>query len=41
VIWDVADTLNRLMAIPNLMALLASIPVLLRLQKEFFSRDRV
>jgi AGCS family alanine or glycine:cation symporter len=41
VIWDVADTLNGLMAIPNLIALLASIPVLLRLQKEFFSRDRV
>jgi AGCS family alanine or glycine:cation symporter len=41
VIWDIADTLNGLMAIPNLVALLASIPVLLRLQKEFFSRGRV
>jgi len=37
-IWDIADTLNGLMAIPNLVALLASIPLLLRLQKEFFAR---
>ncbi len=36
-IWDVADTLNGLMAIPNLIAVLASIPLLLRLQKEFFA----
>jgi len=36
-IWDIADTLNGLMAIPNLIAVLASIPLLLRLQKEFFS----
>ncbi len=37
-IWDVADTLNGLMAIPNLIAVLASIPLLLRLQREFFKR---
>ena len=37
-IWDVADTLNGLMAIPNLVAVLGSIPLLLRLQKEFFAR---
>ena len=36
-IWDVADTLNGLVTIPNLIAVLASIPLLLRLQKEFFS----
>jgi hypothetical protein len=30
--------LNGLMAIPNLVALLGSIPLLLRLQNEFFSR---
>jgi AGCS family alanine or glycine:cation symporter len=41
VVWDIADTLNGLMAIPNLIALLASIPLLLRLQKEFFSAKRV
>jgi alanine or glycine:cation symporter, AGCS family len=37
-IWDIADTLNGLMAIPNLIAVLASIPLLLRLQREFFAR---
>lgn len=36
-VWDIADTLNGLMAIPNLIALLASIPLLLRLQREFFA----
>jgi alanine or glycine:cation symporter, AGCS family len=36
VIWGVADTLNGLMAIPNLISVLASIPLLLRLQKEFW-----
>ena len=35
-VWDVADTLNGLMAIPNLIGVLVSIPLLLRLQKEFF-----
>ena len=38
-VWDIADTLNGLMAIPNLIALLASLPLLLRLQREFFSRS--
>jgi AGCS family alanine or glycine:cation symporter len=37
-VWDVADTLNGLMAIPNLISVVASIPVLLRLQREFFAR---
>ena len=37
-VWDVADTLNGLMALPNLVGLLLSIPLLLRLQREFFSR---
>jgi len=36
VVWDIADTLNGLMAIPNLVGLLASVPLLLRLQREFF-----
>lgn len=39
-VWDIADTLNGLMAIPNLIGLLASIPLLLRLQREFFSRQQ-
>jgi len=37
-VWNVADTLNGLMAIPNIISVLASIPLLLRLQKEFFAR---
>ena len=37
-IWDVADTLNGLMAVPNLIAVLASIPLLRRLIREFFRR---
>jgi alanine or glycine:cation symporter, AGCS family len=39
-IWDIADTLNGLMAIPNLVGVLFSIQLLLRLQREFFSRPR-
>ncbi|HPC62131.1 MAG TPA: alanine:cation symporter family protein, partial [Verrucomicrobiota bacterium] len=39
-VWDIADTLNGLMAIPNLIGLLASIPLLLRLQRDFFSRPQ-
>jgi AGCS family alanine or glycine:cation symporter len=39
-VWDVADTLNGLMAIPNLIAVLASIPLLLKLQREFFAIKR-
>ena len=39
-VWDIADTLNGLMAIPNLIAVLASIPLLLRLQREFFAKPR-
>jgi AGCS family alanine or glycine:cation symporter len=37
VIWGVADTLNGLMALPNLVAVLGSIPLLLKLQREFFA----
>lgn len=37
-VWDVADTLNGLMAIPNLISVLVSIPLLLRLKREFFAR---
>ncbi len=38
VIWSVADTLNGLMALPNLLSVLLSIPLLRRLQREFFER---
>jgi AGCS family alanine or glycine:cation symporter len=37
-VWDIADTLNGLMAIPNLVSVLISIPLLRRLQREFFGR---
>ena len=36
-VWDVADTLNGLMAIPNLVSVLISIPLLRQLHKEFFA----
>jgi alanine or glycine:cation symporter, AGCS family len=39
-VWDVADTLNGLMAIPNLISVLISIPILRQLHKEFFARKR-
>jgi AGCS family alanine or glycine:cation symporter len=39
-VWDVADTLNGLMALPNLVGVLVSIPLLLRLKREFFERPR-
>ncbi len=34
--WDIADTLNGLMAIPNLVALLLLSPVVIKLTKEYF-----
>ena len=37
-IWSLADTLNGLMAIPNLVSVLGSIPLLVRLQREFFAK---
>jgi len=35
--WDIADTLNGLMAIPNLVALLLLSPVVFKLVKEYFA----
>jgi len=40
-IWSVSDTLNGLMAIPNLVAVLGSLPLILRLAREFFRREDV
>lgn len=34
--WDIADTLNGLMAIPNLIALVGLSPIVFKLTKEFF-----
>ena len=39
-VWDVADTLNGLMAIPNLIAVLGSIALLRKLTREFFATAR-
>ena len=40
-VWDVADTLNGLMAIPNFVALFALSGVVAKLTKEHFSSDRL
>lgn len=37
-VWDIADTLNGLMALPNLVSVLASVPLLLKLKREFFAK---
>ncbi|RLE51637.1 MAG: sodium:alanine symporter family protein [Candidatus Methanomethylicota archaeon] len=37
-IWDLADTLNGLMAIPNLVAVVYFAPVAMRLLKDFYGR---
>jgi AGCS family alanine or glycine:cation symporter len=39
-VWDVADTLNGLMAIPNLIAVLGSAALIRKLLKEFFQSDQ-
>jgi AGCS family alanine or glycine:cation symporter len=39
-VWDIADTLNGLMALPNLLAVLMSMTLLRRLLAEFFARPR-
>ncbi|MFV0455903.1 MAG: alanine/glycine:cation symporter family protein [Pseudomonas sp.] len=39
--WLLADTLNGLMAIPNLISLLLLSPVVVKLTKEHFARDRL
>lgn len=40
-LWDLADTLNGLMAIPNLIGLLGLSGVIIKLTKEFFSKQYV
>ena len=39
-VWLVADTLNAMMAIPNLVALLLLSPVVFKITKEFFAQQR-
>lgn len=41
VVWDIADTFNGLMAIPNFIALFALSGVVAKLTKEHFAKDRL
>ena len=41
VVWDIADTLNGLMAIPNFIALFALSGVVAKLTKEYFDKDKL
>ena len=39
-VWDIADTLNGLMAIPNLIALIGLSPIVLKLTKEYLAMSK-
>jgi len=39
VVWDISDTLNGLMAIPNLVAVLGSLALLRKLNREYFAKN--
>ena len=39
-LWDLADTFNGLMAIPNLIALLLLSRTVVKLTKEYFAKER-
>ena len=39
-LWDLADTLNGLMAIPNLIGVLGLSGVIIKLTKEFFAKEK-
>ena len=36
VVWDISDTFNGLMAVPNFIALIALSPVVIKMTKEYF-----
>ena len=38
-VWSLADALNAMMAIPNLIALLVLSPVVFKLSKEYFEKS--
>src|SRR5665648_63934 len=40
-LWNLADTLNGLMAIPNLIAVLALSGIIIKLKKEFFAKEKL
>lgn len=39
-VWDLSDTLNGLMAIPNLIGLLILSPVVFKISKEYFAKNK-
>lgn len=39
-VWEIADSLNALMAIPNLIAVLALSPVVVKVAKDYFSGEK-
>lgn len=39
-LWDIADTFNGLMAIPNLIALFLLSSTVVKLAKEFFEKEK-
>jgi AGCS family alanine or glycine:cation symporter len=39
-VWSLSDTFNGLMAIPNLIGLLALSPVIVRETRDFFNKGR-
>ena len=40
-VWDIADTLNGFMAIPNLVGLLGLSPIVIKLTREYFNGVRL
>jgi AGCS family alanine or glycine:cation symporter len=38
-VWTIADTLNAMMALPNLIALLLLSPIVFRITREFFAEE--
>jgi AGCS family alanine or glycine:cation symporter len=40
-VWNIADTLNGFMAVPNLIALLGLSGVVIQLTKEYFAAEKV
>ena len=39
-LWSITDTLNGLMAVPNLIAVALLSPVVFKLTKEFFAKEK-
>ena len=39
-VWNIADTLNGFMAVPNLIALLGLSGVVIKMTKDFFAKDK-